>query len=153
MSGKIRTWERRQNESIQAYEAFAAYRDMGANRSIRAVARTLNKSVTLIGRWSSGNAWEARARAWDDYIDDRLRRKELKQHEEMAARHIDIAMRLQEKAQDALKALDAKAMQPKDIKEFIKIATELERISRGAGEKTDDGVIITLEGDAQEYAG
>jgi len=41
-------WERQPGESAQAYEAFAIYRDMGSNRSLRVVAEQLSKSDTLI---------------------------------------------------------------------------------------------------------
>ena len=46
-------WERQPGESAQAYEAFAIYRDMGSNRSLRVVAEQLSKSDTLIKRWST----------------------------------------------------------------------------------------------------
>ena len=44
-------WERQPGESGPAFEAFAAYRDMGEKRTISAVARQLNKSGTLCHRW------------------------------------------------------------------------------------------------------
>ena len=43
-------WERQKGESEKAYEAFAAYRDMGPERSITKVSQSLNKTRTLIGR-------------------------------------------------------------------------------------------------------
>ena len=45
-------WERLEGEGVKAYEAFSVYRELGEERSIRAVAKQLNKSTTLIGRWS-----------------------------------------------------------------------------------------------------
>jgi len=61
------TWERKPDESHKAYEAFSIYRDMGINRNVRAVAQKLNKSLTIIGRWSSRYNWVERAGAYDDY--------------------------------------------------------------------------------------
>lgn len=51
--------------SPERKEAFAMYRDFGVDRSIRAVAEVLAKSETLIGRWSSEDAWRLRVAAWD----------------------------------------------------------------------------------------
>lgn len=51
-------WERQPGESAQAYEAFAIYRDMGSNRSLRVVAEQLSKSDTLIKRWSREKSGE-----------------------------------------------------------------------------------------------
>lgn len=51
--------------SEERKEAFSMYRDFGVDRSIRAVAEVLSKSETLIGRWSSEDAWRLRVAAWD----------------------------------------------------------------------------------------
>lgn len=127
---KADVWERQQGESPQAYEAFATYRDMGAERNLRAVAQALNKSLTIIGRWSKNWEWVERARAWDNELTRKAKEAAAKKVKDMTGRHINIAMQLQKKALEALEVLDVEEMSPKDIKEFIKAATELERANR-----------------------
>lgn len=123
-------WERQKGESDKAYEAFVTYRDMGTNRSIRAVAQKLAKSRTQIGKWSSGWEWTERVRAYDNELEKEARAKAVKDRKDMTDRHIKIAMQLQKKALEALTSLEVEAMTPKDIKEFIKMATDLERLNR-----------------------
>ena len=128
--GTDKPWERQKGESDKAYEAFVTYRDMGTNRSIRAVAQKLAKSRTQIGKWSSGWEWMERVRAYDNELEKEARAKAVKDRNDMTERHIKIAMQLQKKALEALTSLKVKAMSPKDIKEFIKMATDLERLNR-----------------------
>jgi hypothetical protein len=42
-------WDRQPDESMQAFEAFAIYRDMSYQRSLAAVGRKLHKSRTAFG--------------------------------------------------------------------------------------------------------
>ncbi len=58
-------WEQQQGESAKAFEAFKVYLDMGSERSLREVAGKLNKSLTLIGRWSSTHGWVDRVAEYD----------------------------------------------------------------------------------------
>ncbi|MCD7812193.1 MAG: hypothetical protein LUG91_10205 [Ruminococcus sp.] len=129
-------WERQKGESAQAYEAFAMYRDMGTERSIRAVSQRLGKSKTLIDRWSREKSWVERVRAYDNELAKEAKAKAVREHKAMTERHISIAMQIQKKALEALKNLSVENMSPKDIKEFIKMATDLERINRTL-EETD----------------
>lgn len=63
-------WERLPGESSPAFEAFRAYRDQPAGaRSIRRVGRELDKSSSLVGRWSSDWHWQRRIVAFDDEQD------------------------------------------------------------------------------------
>lgn len=145
---KASAWERQQGESPQAYEAFATYRDMGSERNIRAVARKLSKSSTIIARWSSTWKWVERARAWDNELTRQAKEAAAKKVKDMTGRHINIAMQLQRKALEALEVLNVEEMSPKDIKEFIKAATELERANRLAEAELDKDGRSTSADDA-----
>lgn len=123
-------WERQKGESEKAFEAFAAYRDMGEKRTFTAVADKLQKSCTLIRRWKVQWDWEERVRAYDNELEKEAKAKAVKARKEMSDRHINIAMQLQKKALTALQSLSVEDMSPKDIKEYIKMATDLERLNR-----------------------
>lgn len=58
-------WDRQPGETSKAYEAFSIYRDMGAERTVRATAEALTKSEQLIKGWSGKNRWVDRAAAYD----------------------------------------------------------------------------------------
>lgn len=134
-------WERQKGESEKAFEAFAAYRDMGEKRTFAAVAEKLGKSETLIHRWKLRWGWQERVRAYDNELEREARKKVVADRKAMTERHIGIAMQLQKKALEALSSLTVEDMTPKDIKEYIKMATDLERLNR------------TLEEEAEKRAG
>ena len=60
-----RAWERRDNESNPAYEAFRAYMRV---RSTTKVAEELGKSVTLTTRWCTEHDWVERIKEYDSYL-------------------------------------------------------------------------------------
>lgn len=90
-------WEQQPGESAKAFEAFAAYRDMGTERSIRKVAQQLNKSNALIARWSKNYEWPDRARAYDRELDRQAREQAVRSVRQMTDRHIRIAMQFKPK--------------------------------------------------------
>ena len=147
---KTLLWERQEGESVQAFEAFRLYRDMGVNgditgakRVLQKVADELQKSYTLIRRWREAWNWEERVRAYDNYIDEQARKAAEHEKKKMLRRHASMAMQLQAKALEALTKLDPDLMSPKDIKEYIRTAVEIERLTRetdySEGEVTDGG--------------
>lgn len=72
-------WERLPSDTDKSYEAFCIYRDMGASRSLEKVSKKLDKSVTLLGRWSSDHNWVDRVSAYDTHrAAERSKRKEAK---------------------------------------------------------------------------
>jgi len=138
-------WERQKGESEKAFEAFAAYRDMGEKRTFTAVAEKLHKSYTLIRRWKNSWNWDERVREYDNDLEKQARAQAIKDRKDMTSRHIQIAMQLQKKALAALKELSVEDMSPKDIKEYIKMATDLERLNREPTEDERDGVVYQME--------
>ena len=123
-------WERQKGESEQAYEAFSIYRDLGLQRSNAKVCERLSKSRQLISRWKSRYDWDERARAYDNDLAKKAHAEAVKDLKDMTKRHTKIAVQMQKKALEALENLKVDDMTPRDIKEYIKIATELERLNR-----------------------
>jgi hypothetical protein len=123
-------WERQKGESVQAYEAFSLYINMGSKRTVSAVARELQKSRQLLERWKVKWEWKERARLYDNSLEKEAREKAVKDKKSMVDRQIKIAMQVQKKALEALEQLSVEEMSPKDIKEFLKMSTELERLNR-----------------------
>lgn len=123
-------WERQKGETEKAFEAFTTYRDLGEKRTVSAVCKKLEKSRSLIDRWKERWDWPERVRAYDNELEREAKAKAVKELREMTSRHIKIALALQQKALEALKDLPIVKMEPKDIKEYIKVSTELERLNR-----------------------
>lgn len=143
-------WERQEGESEKAFEAFVVYRDMGRERTFVAVAEKLRKSDTLIRRWKERWEWAERVRAYDNELEKEAKAKAAKDRIKMTDRHISIAMQLQKKAMEALMNLKPADMSPKDIKEFIKMATDLERLNRTIEEESSKGKSETVSSFADE---
>lgn len=68
----IREWDRRPDESPEAFLAFSIYRDCGPGRNIRAAWRIhAPESKTLAGSWFNWSAkfeWKNRAAVFDQYM-------------------------------------------------------------------------------------
>ncbi len=91
----VKPWERRQDESAQAYAAFTVYRDLGAARTLIAAAQQLGKNYSLIRRWADRHHWQERVYAWDRTqarADEAAIRQ---QRDEMVRRQMQDADRLQ----------------------------------------------------------
>lgn len=102
----MKPWEPQKGESIPAFQAFAEYRDMGEVRSLRAVAQKLDKSLTVIGRWSTRWRWLERVKDYEAYMDgieQKAREKALtKKAEDWAAKELEMASLLYDKAKAML---------------------------------------------------
>lgn len=62
------TIPRLENERAERYQARTLYTTMGPDRNLRAVAQKLNKSLTIIGRWSTEDDWPALVAAYDQML-------------------------------------------------------------------------------------
>lgn len=144
----VRAWERQQGESDKAYEAFVVYRDMGSERSLRAVGQALGKSKALMERWSSKWNWPERVRQYENNLEQEAYKKAVKGVAEMQTRHIKTAVLMQKKAVEALDKLDIAELSPKDIISLIKGGSTLERETRGS----DPAIEARRKQDAEQGA-
>ncbi|OLZ69512.1 hypothetical protein AV521_18565 [Streptomyces sp. IMTB 2501] len=133
------TWERQASESPQAYEAFTVYRDLGPARSVTKAARELDKSRTLLGRWSRQYAWVMRAAAYDREQDRLFVAEQSHARREMARRHAKLAQAVQSKAVARLQAPDPRELSPSELLRYIQVAAEIER--RAVGETPVSGTV------------
>ena len=132
-------WERQSGESVQAFEAFAVYRDLGPARSVTKVARELDKSRALVGRWSRQFAWVVRATAYDREQDRLFLAEQAQARRDIARRHAKLAQAVQSKAVARLQALDPRELSPSELLRYIQVAAEIER--RAAGEAPAVGTV------------
>jgi hypothetical protein len=135
-------WDRRGNETTQAFEAFASYRDMGVHRSNARVGQALGKSTTLMDRWSTRHEWVHRAATFDARKDAVQTAAAIDEVGAMARRHAGIAFAIIAKAYHKLKDADADEFTVETAVKAIDLGVRIERISRG--ESTE---ITSLRGD------
>lgn len=135
---KEEIWERQPGESVQAFEAFKVYRDLGLKRSNQEVCKQLSKSRQLISRWKAAWNWDERVRAYDNALEREAHKEAIKNLKDMTSRHIRISVQLQNKALEALQKMKVEDMSPRDIREYIKLATELERLNRTSAVMEDE---------------
>lgn len=126
-TSKIKPWERQPGESEKAFEAFARYRDMGESRTFTAVAGKLQKSGSLIRRWKDKFDWEQRVSAYDNDLERQAHREKQKLVADTRKRQLQIAMQLEKKALEALNMIQPEDMTARDIKEMLRLATDIER--------------------------
>lgn len=137
-------WERQPGETDKAFQAFVLYRDAGPMRSVTNIGLALDKSRTLIGRWSSDWGWVERASAWDDEADRLARERDLleRQHSrtEMLDGHAKLGKAMTQIAAQGFLEYDAsnpmgkqriKAMGPAELARLAQTGAQMERLARG----------------------
>jgi hypothetical protein len=110
-------YDRLPGETPKAFEAFCAYRDLGPTRSLQKAADGLDKSMKLLGRWSSQHNWQERVAAWDGDQDM------LRQEEAISSKRVEYRRNLAEYQKNNLAvgraAFKASATIAKQILEFV----------------------------------
>jgi hypothetical protein len=129
------SYERQDDETKKAFEAFVEYRNMGLDRSLREVAKKLDKSLTLIGRWSSANNWVERAGEYDKEMDRKALIEDEKKRREMVKRHANASVLFQQKVVERLRTIKPEELTPSELIRWFETSVKIERLSRG--ESTD----------------
>lgn len=68
-SPRTQAWDPMPDETSKALEAFAVYRDMGTDRTIRETSEIMACSESYCQTLSKKHNWVRRAKAWDGYLD------------------------------------------------------------------------------------
>jgi len=124
------SWEQQPEETDKAYRAFRCYRNLEPEqRSITRVVSELNKSRTLIGRWSSRWSWVERAREWDAHLDLRRLEHLIEAKKRMDEAHLEVVMAARSKAIAALTEMDPSQL-ARNLGELRRWLIELMRLER-----------------------
>jgi hypothetical protein len=136
-------WQRRADESDQAWMAFIAYRDQGVgNRSLPRLTVEMErpKSYTRqLEKWSSEHQWQVRVAAWDQHIQDMVDEQDKAQVADMLRRHRTLAKLLWNKSIDYLQNVDLTGLPPSKAVETMKTLIQVERLAYG--EPTENMVV------------
>ncbi|MFJ2812934.1 hypothetical protein [Streptomyces sp. NPDC087294] len=149
--GVVDPWERQDRESSQAFEAFVVYRDLGPASSVTAVARELDKSRTLVGRWSRRFAWVVRATGYDREQDRLFLAEQAQARREIARRHAKLAQAVQGKAVARLQTLDPRELSPSELLRYVQVAVGEAPVA-GAVEGRDQGADVSVLSDEERRA-
>jgi len=108
MVDEVKVWEMGEGETAKAYEAFSAYRDLGAGRSLAKAAAKVGKSERLMKKWSARHEWGTRARAYDEYLEGRSRGAYESKLVEVNTAHLDMVRSAREAVMAPLSSLLAR---------------------------------------------
>lgn len=142
-------WDKRPDESLQAFAAFVLYREGTDN--ISEVARGLEKSDALLRKWSRRYAWQERRDAWvatKDTTTTKAALRAIAETEEervrgiaeMNNRHAGVAMSTLHKMYERLKTVKVEDIKVADLPYWLEVAVKVERMARGVA---TSGVAVT----------
>lgn len=109
---------------------------MGPRRDIKTLVSALVEDGQKVSensiRTNALNwAWQRRAQEWDKKNDEDDKDRLAAERAETRRRHLGISTMLTRKALEALKATPISEMTPADVVRFLKLSTDLDRITLG----------------------
>jgi len=153
-------WHQLPGESIKAYRAFVAFRDLEPKeRSLQRVVSECNKSISLIGRWSSKWDWVERAKAWDGFQEMKRLETWIEEKQRMDEQHLKVIRAMRSKAIEALAQRDPEdlAKNMNELRNWITEFIKLERLVMGEPESIEERrgkvqIQASIEEKIKEYA-
>lgn len=126
-------WFRFEGESKVAFDAFEIYLNLGTERTNKATAKRVGKSVQLMDRWSSKNEWVRRARAWDNHNTKMFQDQYDNATVEIARRQARIGKTLQSVGMQHVEKLEGEdvRMNYHNAVSTIKTGVDIERVAMG----------------------
>lgn len=137
MTAPLRPWDRRADETVPAFEAFAHYRDSDPKtRSIERTSEALGKIPANLYKWSVRHEWVNRVKAHDTDIARRASERTEEDDVEALARQVRTMRAVQ--AQMGKRLLtNAESVSPADAGRLLIAAAKEEREARRLPAKVD----------------
>ena len=130
-------WHMQPGESAKAYQAFQAYVDMGAERSLERLGQMLDKSRTHLGVWSARFDWQARVRAFDEAATAKASDRALEDAAAVRARQAQHARAIQLRAMPKIASMDPGDMSMSEATRAWQVGAEAERKALGIADALD----------------
>jgi len=132
------SWEKLTGESALNFAAFCAFRDCGAERSIRKAVEIVEKDERKIAKryhswrnWSSQFRWKERAEAYDRYI-EKLKQTELRKIiEAQAEMHRQVTGKMLGVVSKKLDTMNPEDLTQGNVTEWVQVAVKVEREAAG----------------------
>jgi hypothetical protein len=132
------SWERLSGESSLAFAAFCAFRDCGAERSIRKAIEVVEKDEAVRGKrynvwrnWCSQYRWRERAADYDQYL-ERLKQTELRKTiEAQGEKHRAVTGKMLDVVQKKLDGMNPNDLAQGTVTEWVQVAIKAEREMTG----------------------
>ena len=146
------SWERLSGESSLAFAAFCAFRDYGAERSIRKAIEVVEKDEAIRGKrynvwrnWCSQYRWRERAADYDQYL-ERLKQTELRKTiEAQGEKHRAVTGKMLDVVQKKLDMMNPNELTQGNLTEWVQTAIKAER--EAAGLVTSNGKSEAKQGE------
>lgn len=122
MEEEKKPWDRLADESAKLFELFAAYRDMGSERSITKLAAIRGNNEKYFFNVSTKYRWRERAAAYDDWLDKESQKKNLEKCTQLKEASLTAAMKMMQLAMGAMKDMTPNDLSPKEVKEYVRNA-------------------------------
>lgn len=132
-------------ETAKAFQAFEVYRDLGPDRSLVRLSQAHGKSIATVTEWSTRHDWQARVRAFDEFVAARAADKAVESAASIRARQAKHAQAMQLRAMQKFAASGPEDMSVAEATRAFQVGAEVERKVMGIDEK-----VIVLRRDEVE---
>jgi len=132
------SWEKLIGETSLAYAAFCAFRDLGAERSIRKAVETAetdknkwDKRYNVWRNWAAQNRWRERAADYDRYL-EKLKQGELRKTiEAQGEKHREVTGKMLEVVKKKLDTMNPEDLAQGNVTDWVQTAIRAEREAAG----------------------
>ena len=146
------SWEQLKSETPLAFAAFCAFRDCGAERTIRKAVESVEndkakqaKRYNVFRNWSNQYRWRERAADYDRHIES-LKQTELRKTiEAQGEKHREVTGKMLDVVSKKLDSMKAEDLTQNNVTEWVQTAIKAER--EMAGLVTSNGKPETKQGE------